>query len=63
VFLQLTYQPIDDLEIPGQPFTFGTLFAAQSLGDLLSLHERGLRVGRVDLGPNPIHGLDSQDWR
>jgi glucose-6-phosphate isomerase/transaldolase/glucose-6-phosphate isomerase len=58
VFVQLTYQPVDDLDIPGQPFTFGTLFAAQSLGDLLSLHERGLRVARIDLGPNPLEGLD-----
>jgi glucose-6-phosphate isomerase/transaldolase/glucose-6-phosphate isomerase len=59
LFLQLTYQPLDDVEIPGQPYTFGTLYAAQSLGDLLSLHEKGLRVGRLDLGPNPLTGLDA----
>ena len=28
VFLQLTYQPVDDVDIPGQPYTFRTLFAA-----------------------------------
>jgi glucose-6-phosphate isomerase/transaldolase/glucose-6-phosphate isomerase len=57
VFIQLTYAPVDDVDIPGQPYTFGTLFAAQSLGDLLSLHERELRVARIDLGPNPLEGL------
>jgi glucose-6-phosphate isomerase/transaldolase/glucose-6-phosphate isomerase len=57
VFLQLTYQPVDDVDIPGQPYTFATLFAAEALGDLLSLHERGLRVARIDLGPNPLAGL------
>jgi glucose-6-phosphate isomerase/transaldolase/glucose-6-phosphate isomerase len=57
VFIQLTYEPVDDVDIPGQPYTFGTLFAAQSLGDLFSLHERELRVARIDLGPNPLEGL------
>jgi glucose-6-phosphate isomerase len=57
VFLQLTHQPVDDVDIPGQPYTFSTLFAAEALGDLLSLHERGLRVARIDLGPNPLAGL------
>jgi glucose-6-phosphate isomerase/transaldolase/glucose-6-phosphate isomerase len=59
VFLQLTYQPVDDVEIPGQPYTFRTLFAAEALGDLLSLHQRGLRVARIDLGPNPLAGLST----
>ena len=59
VFLQLTYQPVDDVDIPGQPYTFRTLFAAEALGDLLSLHERGLRVARIDLGPNPLAGLSA----
>jgi glucose-6-phosphate isomerase/transaldolase/glucose-6-phosphate isomerase len=57
VFVQFTYQPVDDVEIPGQPYTFGTLYAAQALGDLLSLHERGLRVARIELGTNPLEGL------
>jgi hypothetical protein len=55
--VQFTYQPVDDVEIPGQPYTFGTLYAAQALGDLLSLHERGLRVARIELGTNPLEGL------
>ena len=52
-------RPVDDVDIPGQPYTFRTLFAAEALGDLLSLHERGLRVVRIDLGPNPLAGLSA----
>jgi glucose-6-phosphate isomerase len=59
VFLQLTYQPVDDVDIPGQPFTFGTLFAAQALGDLLSLREHGRRAARLELGPNPLAALSA----
>ncbi len=36
-----------DVAIPGQPYTFGTLIDAQSLGDLRSLRTRGRRVARV----------------
>jgi glucose-6-phosphate isomerase/transaldolase/glucose-6-phosphate isomerase len=60
VFVQMTYQPLEDVEIPGQPYTFGTLYAAQALGDLLSLHGRGLRVARIELGTNPLTALSSQ---
>jgi glucose-6-phosphate isomerase len=59
VFLQLTYQPVDDVDIPGQPYTFRTLFAAEALGDLLSLHQRGLRVARIDLGSDPLASLSA----
>ncbi len=57
VFLQLTYRPTQDLPVPGQPYTFGTLLAAQALGDLQSLAGRGLRVARVDLGTDVAAGL------
>ncbi len=50
LFVQLVYQPTTDLPIPGRPYSFGTLLAAQALGDLESLNGRGLRVARVDLG-------------
>jgi glucose-6-phosphate isomerase len=35
--------------IPGRPYDFGTLERAQADGDLLTLRQRGRRVGRVDL--------------
>ncbi|MGI8537175.1 MAG: hypothetical protein ACR2K2_11910 [Mycobacteriales bacterium] len=39
-FLQVTGAVREDLEIPGRPFTFGRLQAAQALGDLRALAER-----------------------
>ena len=47
VFLQLTADPSKDLPIPGWPETFGTLIAAQALGDLASLQRRGRRAMRL----------------
>jgi glucose-6-phosphate isomerase len=49
VFLQLTAEPRRDLPIPGWEETFGTLIAAQALGDLQSLQRRGRRVLRLHL--------------
>ena len=47
VLLQLTADPQRDLPIPGWPESFGTLIAAQALGDLRSLQSRGRRVLRL----------------
>ena len=47
VFLQLTADPAKDLPIPGWDETFGTLIAAQALGDLASLQRRGRRALRL----------------
>ena len=47
VFVQVVESPQEDIEIPGEPYTFATLFAAQSAGDLQSLREHGRRVARV----------------
>jgi transaldolase/glucose-6-phosphate isomerase len=58
VFLQLTYRPADDLPVPGQPYSFGKLLAAQALGDLQSLRARQLPVARVDLEEDVLGGLD-----
>jgi transaldolase/glucose-6-phosphate isomerase len=48
-FLQITAEPSRDLPIPGWEESFGTLIAAQALGDLASLQRRGRRVVRVHL--------------
>jgi glucose-6-phosphate isomerase len=48
-FLQLTGVVADDLPVPGQPFTFGTLQAAQAAGDLQALAGRGRPVLRLHL--------------
>ncbi|RMH36902.1 MAG: bifunctional transaldolase/phosoglucose isomerase [Nitrospirae bacterium] len=57
VFLQLTCDDPEDLPIPGEPYTFGVLKAAQALGDLQSLVSRGRRVIRVHLGSDVGKGL------
>ena len=49
VFVQVVERPAEDVPIPGQPFSFGTLMAAQALGDVQSLREHGRRVARVRL--------------
>ncbi len=49
VFLQITADPSRDLPIPGWTESFGTLIAAQALGDLTSLQKRGRRALRLHL--------------
>lgn len=49
VFLQLTADPAKDLPIPGWDESFGTLIAAQALGDLTSLQRRGRRALRLHM--------------
>ena len=48
VFLQLTAEPSKDLPIPGWDESFGTLIAAQALGDLAALQKRGRRALRLN---------------
>ena len=50
--LQLTAGQADDLPIPGEPYTFGTLLDAQALGDIAALRERGRPVAHMRLGPD-----------
>ncbi len=52
VFVQLTCEDDPDVPIPGEPYSFGILKAAQALGDLQSLTTRNRRVIRVHLGKN-----------
>jgi transaldolase/glucose-6-phosphate isomerase len=49
VFVQVVEEPEEDRPIPGRPFTFGRLIAAQAAGDLAALRERGRRAARVPL--------------
>ncbi len=57
VFLQITCDDPNDLAIPGQTYTFGTVKAAQARGDFDVLAERGRRALRVHLGPDLAAGL------
>ena len=42
-------EPAQDLEVPGEPFTFGTLIRAQADGDLETLRNHGLPAVRIDV--------------
>ncbi len=58
VFIQVTCDDAEDLNIPDEPYTFGTLKAAQALGDLKSLTAKGRRVIRVHIGMDVPKGLE-----
>ncbi len=49
VFIQVVDEPGVDRPVPGQPYTFAELEAAQALGDLDTLRRHGRRVTRVSL--------------
>jgi transaldolase/glucose-6-phosphate isomerase len=57
VFLQITTDDLNDLEVPGQSYTFGVVKAAQSRGDFQVLIDRGRRALRIHLGANVNAGL------
>jgi glucose-6-phosphate isomerase len=48
-FLQITGAVTDDLAVPGRPYSFGTLQAAQAAGDRQALAGRGRPVLRLHL--------------
>ena len=48
-FLQIVDEPQQDLEVPGESFTFGTLIRAQADGDLQTLRNHGLPAVRIDV--------------
>ena len=56
-FLQLTVDHPEDLPIPGEQESFGTLIDAQALGDFASLEGHELPIVRVHLGSDPDTGL------
>jgi transaldolase/glucose-6-phosphate isomerase len=57
VFLQITADDAEDLQVPGQKYTFGVVKAAQARGDLQVLVERGRRALRIHLGSDVGAGL------
>ncbi len=58
LFLQLTADDVEDIPVPGDPYTFGTFKRAQVLGDWETLQEHGQRILRVHLGPDAFSGLE-----
>ena len=57
VFLQITADDAQDLAVPGETYSFGTVKAAQARGDFDVLAERHRRALRVHLGPDVPAGL------
>ncbi len=49
VFLILSADPANDIQIPGQNYTFGQLCNAQALGDFQALEKKGRRVIKLHL--------------
>ncbi len=59
VFLQITAGHADDMDIPGQKYSFGVVIDAQAAGDLAVLESRGRRALRVHLGTDVARGLSA----
>jgi len=49
VFILITAAPDADVDVPGEPFSFGTLERAQALGDFSSLDATGRRAVHIHL--------------
>ncbi|MCX2727585.1 bifunctional transaldolase/phosoglucose isomerase [Thermomicrobium sp. 4228-Ro] len=58
VFLQLVSEPEYDLPIPGEPYSFRTLFLAQADGDFAALTERRRPVLQITLRGDPVAALE-----
>ncbi len=56
-FLQLVNDPSQDVAIPGAGYSFGTLIAAQSAGDLQTLRDHGLPAERVKLDGDLVQAV------
>ena len=56
-YLQLTTNRNQQLPIPGQPYGFDVLAAAQAIGDYQALTNLGRRLVSVNLGGDAISGL------
>jgi transaldolase/glucose-6-phosphate isomerase len=57
VFVQITADLAKDVEIPGEPYTFGALIRAQAVGDLQALKEHKRRAVHIHLGEDVSGGL------
>jgi transaldolase/glucose-6-phosphate isomerase len=58
IFIQLTHTPREDAPIPGKPYSFATLNAAQAAGDLEALNTHGRRSLRLHFDGDISAGLD-----
>jgi hypothetical protein len=59
VFLQLMHDEGEDVEVPGEDYSFRTLKHAAAIGDLNTLRAHDLPSGRVNLDGDPAAALDA----
>ena len=57
VFLQITADHSEDIQVPDHRYTFGVVITAQAQGDFTVLAKRSRRVLRIHLGTNVQSGL------
>ena len=57
VFLQITSDYSEDIQVPGHRYTFGVVIAAQAQADFSVLAQRARRVLRIHLGKDVARGL------
>jgi transaldolase / glucose-6-phosphate isomerase len=57
VFIQITADDAEDVDIPGQPFSFSVFKQAQAAGDLQSLRDHGRRVIRLHIRGDVTAGI------
>ncbi len=58
LFIQITHTPKDDIDVPDEGYSFGTLIAAQALGDYRALTERGRHIIRFHIDGDISTGLE-----
>jgi transaldolase / glucose-6-phosphate isomerase len=57
IFLLLTTSFKEDIAIPGEPYSFGTLNTAQAIGDLQALQAHNRRVIHLHFSGDPLVGI------
>jgi hypothetical protein len=63
LFLQLTHDGDEDVDVPGEDYSFGKLKNAQADGDLLTLRDHGLAAERVRLEGDPVAAVRELEER
>jgi len=59
IFIQITADPIQDIKVPGENFSFGQICEAQARGDFAVLHDRGRRILNLHLTGDIYKGLQT----
>jgi transaldolase/glucose-6-phosphate isomerase len=59
LFIQITHRIIEDIEVPGEAHSFGTLITAQAAGDYEALKDAGRRVCRLNIKGDIAESLEA----